>query len=77
MHVEYMLLTGAEFSYENVLYLMSIKAFNGHKTTIYQSRYGILVICGFDISKEDYNKLYKEMIKKTGAKHIDSRFYEK
>lgn len=77
MHVEYMLLSGAEFSYENVLYLISIKAFNGHKTKLYQSRYGILVICGFDISKEDYKILHKELKKKTGAKYIDSRFYEK
>lgn len=75
--VEYILITGIEFNSDNIIYLMSLKAFNGHKTTMYESRYGILIICGFEIGKRSLKHMYKEIKKNTGAKYIDSRFCEK
>jgi len=76
--IEYMLLKGAEFSYDNMLYLMALKAFNGGKTLIYESRYGIFVACRFEIKgKKELNALYRELKKQTGATGIESRYYEK
>jgi hypothetical protein len=76
MIVEFMLISGIDFNTDNIIYLMSLKAFNGHETTMYESKYGIFVICGFEIGKRELNKMYTDIKKNTGAKYVESRYYE-
>jgi hypothetical protein len=77
MTVEYMLITGPEFNYDNIIYLMSLKIFNGGNISMYESKYGIFITCGFEIGKRELNKLRHNIKKNTGAKYVDCRINEK
>lgn len=77
MIIEYMIIRGAMFSYDNIIYLMSLDQFKNNKTLMHPTRTGIFVACVFSIEQKELNKLYKEIKKHTGAEFIDSRFYKK
>lgn len=77
MIIEYMIIRGAMFSYDNIIYLMSLEQFKNNKTLMHPTRTGIFVACVFSIEQKELNKLYKEIKKHTGAEFIDSRFYKK
>ena len=76
MIVEYMRISGIEFNSDNIIYLMSLKAFNGYETTMHEGKNGILIVCGFEIGKRELKKMYADIKKNTGAKYVDSRYFE-
>lgn len=77
MTIEYMLIVNADFDYSTVIYLMSLKAFNGGNTSMRESKYGIIISCNFKINKRELNKLRSDIKENTGAKYVDCRINEK